>query len=253
MRVFLLLLLIHGALPFSAFAQQFRGQVYDAATSAPIGTVLVTNTRSGAMWVSDSAGNIAFTAYPGDVITFQHPAYKLDRITIVGYNDVVAVGLTKAPIQLAEVEVLSPMLQFKRDSAFNHQFFHKELGYVHSQIGIDNISGAPGTGVGVGVGGVFSELALLISGKKKQYRRLEKEMLFLEQMRYSDIRYTPSLVAAQTGLNDSAANAFIVRHPIPDDFVRAASELELKMWVREQWRAELKADTPAKGIITERR
>ena len=237
MRSFYLLLFLLTALPFCAFAQQFRGRVYDADNSGPIGTVLITNTHSGAMWVSDSIGNCAFTAYPGDVINFSHPAYKPFRLQIMGEQDVVSVGLSRAPVQLAEVQVLSPMARFQRDSAFNHQFFHKELGYTKSQVKMD-YSG------GVGTTGLISELALGLSGKKKYYKRFAEDMIMLEELRYSSIRYTPSLVATQTGLNDSAAAAFINRHPIPNDFVRVASELELKMWVREQYRAELAAEPP---------
>jgi len=242
MRLYHLLLILLCALPFRGVAQQFRGRVYDASTSVPLGNVLVTNTRSGAMWVSDSSGGLAFTAYPGDVVSFTHPTYKGDRVKIVSYGDVISIGLDRAPIELAGVEVLSPMMRYKRDSAFNRQFYHKQLGYAHSQIGLDNISASPGAGVGVGVGGIFSELALIASGKKKQYRRFEKEMLFLEGLRFSDIRYTPSLVAAQTGLDDSAAYAFIAQHPISPDFLRVASELELKMWVREQYREQQALD-----------
>jgi predicted PP-loop superfamily ATPase len=95
---------------------------------------------------------------------------------------------------------------------------------------------------GIGTTGLISDLALGISGKKKYYKRFAAEMTMLEEMQYSSIRYTTSLVVAQTGLTDSAAAAFIVRNPIPLDFVRVASELELKMWVREQYRAELAAE-----------
>ena len=99
----------------------------------------------------------------------------------------------------------------------------------------------------MGTSGLISELALAISGKKKYYKRFAAEMTMLEELRYSTIRYTPGLVTAQTGLDDSAANAFIIKHPIPAEFVRAASELELKMWVREQYRAQLRSDSVLQG------
>jgi hypothetical protein len=42
------------------------------------------------------------------------------------------------------------------------------------------------------------------------------------------------------GIDDSAALAFVDSHPVPYDFVRTASDLELKMWIREEYRKECK-------------
>jgi hypothetical protein len=236
MRFLLLLITISAVLPFEAAAQQFHGRAYDAMSSAPVATVLITNTRSGAMWVSDSSGGVVFTAYPGDVVTFSHPAYKVYKIKIATYQDDVSVGLERAPVQLEEVKVESPMVRFSRDSAFNRQYFRKELGYAGPQVKLE-------TQGGIGASGLISELVLGLSGKKKYYKRFAEEMAMLEELRYAGIRYTPGLVSSLTGLDDSAATFFIARHPIPADFVRVASELELKQWVREQYRAQQKADS----------
>ncbi len=229
----LLALIVFLLLPKCGSAQQHRGRVSDGLTGEGLGSVLITNTHNNALWLSDSAGGTVFTAYPGDIIRFSHPGYKLAEVHVIGYNDAVTIGLQRAPIELKGVEVLSPMARFKQDSTFNHQYFHKELGYVPSQVQM----------AGFGVSGIFSELALLATGKKKAVRRLQEEMLFLECMQFSNIRYTPSLVASQTGLNDSAAERFIVRNPIPNDYLRVASELELKQRIRDMYRDELKQDS----------
>jgi hypothetical protein len=237
----LLLSLLLVMLPFVGSGQQFRGRVYDRLSMAPLASVLVTNTRSGALWLSDSVGNLGFTAFPGDEISFTRPGYKASYYKVRGYGDLIEVALERAPVQLQGVEVMSPLARYKQDSAFNRQFFRKDLGYVKSQIGMGSGSGGPG--FGVSVGGVLSELALLASGKKKEVRRFEQEMLMLEGLQYSAIRYNPALVATQTGLSDTAATAFIVRNPLPNDYLRVASELELKMRVRDMYRAERKADS----------
>ncbi|MEO6832855.1 MAG: hypothetical protein ABI378_10205 [Chitinophagaceae bacterium] len=216
----------------NAHAQQFRGKVFDEDRSIPLASVLVTNLHTNAMWISDSAGNIAFSATPGEMIRFHHPSYRDYDLRIFSYNDIIKVGMVLAPVELEEVNVLSPMARYKQDSIFNHQFFHKELEYAHSRPKMDYNGG-------IGVDGPFSALALWASGKKKKYKNLEQEMAMLEDMRYASIRYTPDLVKAQTGLDDSAANAFIIKHPIPNDFVRDATELELKMWVRNQYRTSI--------------
>ncbi len=237
----LLAQLIFLLLPLFGSAQQHRGRVSDGFTGEGLGSVLIANTHNNALWLSDSVGGMVFTAYPGDIIRFSHPGYKAAEVRISGYNDDVTIGLQRAPIELKGVEVLSPMARFKQDSALNRLVFRKQLGYAHSQIGMTSASA--GTGFGIGVGGIFSELALLASGKKKEARRFRDEMLFLEGMQFSNIRYTPSLVAAQTGLSDSASERFIVRNPIPSDYLRVASELELKQRIRDMYRDELKQDS----------
>ncbi len=237
-RLLLLLLLLR---PLLCGAQQHYGRVYDAASFAPIGGVLVTNTRSGSLWLSDSSGKIAFTALPGDLVSFSNRYYKTVQITITTEQQTPAIALERAPIELAGVEILSPLAKYQRDSAFNRQFFHKELGYAHARPSVS--VGASGSGPGVGAEGLVSQLALIASGKRKAARRLEEEMLYLEGLQYSAIRYTPWLVSSQTGLNDSAAAAFIMRNPIPNDFLRVASELELKMRIRELHRMEARLDS----------
>lgn len=228
-----LLLVSCSLLPFTGLAQQHNGHISDELSGEPLKSVLITNTHSGALWLSDSAGNVAFTAYPGDIIRFSRPGYKESKATITGYNDGVTIGLTRAPIELKGVTVETPLARFQRDTAFNHQYFHKELGYAHSQVKME----------GMGASGLLSELALRATGKKRAARRLEEEMLLLESMQYSYIRYNAAMVTSQTGLKDTAAEAFIARHPIPNDYLQAASELELKQHIRDMYREELKADS----------
>ena len=220
-------------LPFSIAAQQHNGRVTDLLSNSSIKGVLITNTRSGALWLSDSSGVLSFTAYPGDVIRFSHAAYKNAEVRVNGYNDSVSIAMERAPIELKGVEVLSPMARYARDSAFNRLFFRKKLGYAGSQISF-------GSG---GTGGLVSQLALSLTGKRKAAKDFYREYKFLDEMRYSSIRYTSALVSAQTGLNDTAAEQFIARNPIPIDYLRVVSELELKMRIRELYREDLKKDS----------
>lgn len=231
-RLFFLLLFLPGIVS----AQQYRGRIYDATSFTPVGNVLITNTRTSSLWLSDASGMIAFTAAPGDIMTFTNRYYKPAQLMITSFPQVISIAMNKAPIELAGVEVLSPLARYQRDSASNRQLYRKQLGYAHSRPEY-SIGGGNAT-AGVGANGLVSELALLVSGKKKAAKRLEAELLYLEGLQYASIRYTPWLVSAQTGLEDSAAIAFIVRNPIPNDFLRLASELELKMRIRELYRAE---------------
>ncbi len=236
MRLFPLILLLW--LPVFAWAQQHQLQAFDRVSGQPLGPVLITNLRSGALWLSDSSGKGAFTAYPGDIVRLSRSGYKEDEQKITGYSEPITAYLVRAPIELKGVEVLSPYARFQRDSTFNHQFFRKELSYAHNQAHLSSIQG--GTGFGIGFDGVISELALRLTGKRKAARRVVNNLYYLEDLQLNSIRYTPTLVKTQTGLNDSEAWSFIRRHPIPNDFLRDASELELKQRIRDLYRQDLR-------------
>lgn len=230
MRRFLTIIIVATLLPVSLWAEQFRGRVVDASNGLPVATVLVRNLRTGSMWLGDSSGNIAFSAAAGDEIRLEHPSYNDYVLTIQTVADLIAVRMEKAPIMLQGVEVLSPYARFSRDSAFMRDYFHKEIGYSGSQVKLD-MNG------GIGTSGLISELALAVSGRKKRAKQFVEDLQMLESWRYEAIRYTPTLVMAQTGLSDSAARSFILQHPMPLDLLRGGSEMALKMWVRDEFRA----------------
>src|SRR6478609_9672147 len=127
MRRFLSILIAVIVLPFSLWAQQFRGRVSDATNGLPVSTVLVRNLRTGSMWLGDSTGNIVFSAATGDQIRLEHPAYNDYVMTIQTVADLIAIRMERAPILLQGVEVVSPYARFSKDSAFMRDYFHKEI------------------------------------------------------------------------------------------------------------------------------
>lgn len=230
MHRFLSILILTTVLPVLLWAQQYKGRVVDASNGTPIASVLVRNLRTGSMWLGDSTGNVAFSAGPGDEIRFEHPSYNDFTLQIQTVADLIAVRMERTPIMLQGVEVISPYLRFSKDSAFMREYFHKEIGYSGTQVKLD-MNG------GVGTSGLISELALQLSGRKKRAKQFVQDLQMLEAWRYEAIRYTPELVMVQTGLDDSTARAFILKHPMPMDLLRSGSEMALKMWIRDEFRA----------------
>lgn len=220
----------------NARAQQVRGRIVDAQSNRPMSQVLAKNLRSGALWVSDSLGNVAFTAFPGDVMRFSAPSYHEVNENILEYGQKIEVALVRAPIQLNEVKVLSPYARYQQDSAFNRLYYRLPLQFSKAQSKLDLSNG-------IGANGLISDLALGLSGKKKYYRQFASNMQMLEDLRFSGIRYTPEAVAAQTGMNDSAAAQFIQRNPMPTEIARYSGDLEFKMWIRTAYRTERRQDS----------
>jgi hypothetical protein len=175
------------------------------------------------------------SARPGQSLQYKHTGYEAHR-TRIGDLGTDTIYLVRRIQALSEVTVISEEERFRRDSAERRQIYRKTLKDAGSKPSFE-VGGGP-TGFGVGVSGLFTETALRLSGRKKAARKFERIMLQDERDRYTAIRYNPVLVSRVTGMSDSLAVAFVQRHPIPYDFVRQASDLEIKMWIREQLEQE---------------
>ncbi|MES2704534.1 MAG: hypothetical protein V4649_17980 [Bacteroidota bacterium] len=217
----------------STFAAEFRGRVMDE-TGGGIALVYIKNANSGEVATSDTGGYFVINAAPGERLVFTHLAYQTYYYAVEYFTGVKIIKLYSRDVQLGEVKILSEMAKFRRDSANNHEVYHKELGYATSKT---KKSLSVGTGqVGIGFEGIFSELALRASGKKKRFKDFAATMQADEEERFIKIRYNVPIVSLVTGLTDSAAANFIVRHPIPYDFARAATDLELKSWILYEYK-----------------
>jgi hypothetical protein len=78
---------------------------------------------------------------------------------------------------------------------------------------------------------------------KKAKRTYEFQKVFAkgEQEKFIDTRYTPKLVTQLTGATGDTIGHFMYACPMPYDFARTCTDLELKMWIRsnyKQWIAK---------------
>jgi hypothetical protein len=224
LRAFIICMLCFTA----AHAGLRHGRVTDENGSG-IPQVNIQDMRTGLLAVSDSGGYFTIEAQPGEQLIITHLAYQPAYYMVSDMAAIPVIQLRNKDVALRGVEILSDVARYKRDSAFNHSVYHKELGYAKSKIK-PSVSAGVGT-VGVGFDGIFSELALRASGKKKRYKRFASTMQADEQQRYINIRYNAPLVSKVTGINDSLATTFVNAHPMPYDFARAATDLEIKSWI----------------------
>jgi len=90
---------------------------------------------------------------------------------------------------------------------------------------------------------VMSPVTLLadkLSRKSKQIYRFQKSFNYWEDVKFIESRYSQQLVQQMTGLKGDTLAYFMNANPIPYDYARVASDLELKMWIRERYREWLK-------------
>jgi len=147
--------------------------------------------------------------------------------------------------RIGEVTVRTKYKIYQEDSIRQMQIYHKVLGDVARKpevgFGVGPMSG------GVTVTGGITKLARVISGRHKREKRFVEELMADQESRFISLRYTPALVETLTGLSGDSLSLFMAHNPMPHEFARTASDLELKMWIRTQaraWVARRKPEEP---------
>lgn len=212
------LLLLLGAQVSWAQPIVVQGVVIDAATGDPLVAVTVVNTRSQAAVYTDMAGGFRFTVFSSDQIVFTMVGYKPFK----AYASAVPahVTLERSSYSLNEVIVRPGFTEYQRDSLHRHSTYQRTLAYRPS-------------------GGVMSPVSVLaevFSKKKKMRMRFQEDFYNWENTRFVDSRYTPDVVSQMTHLEGDTLASFMNMYNMPLDYARAASDLEIKMWIRTNYR-----------------
>ena len=84
-------------------------------------------------------------------------------------------------------------------------------------------------------------LAEALSKSSKQKFRFQKNFNYWETEKFVESRYTPEVVAKLTGLTGDSLAAFMMVYPMPYEYARVVSDLELKMWVRNNYKEWIKS------------
>lgn len=225
-----LLLLIPSILSHSLlFAQEIKGSVLNAENFAGISDVLVANKRSGESTYSDSSGIYHINALAGDVLIFYRLGYstKKENIHIVN-GSAAPVTLSASELKLDEVHVQGHT--YKMDSVERSIIYGRGLRDARKVIYV-----RPGIG-----GFIFynlpSQLAKRVTGRLKREKHFLKLFEEGEKERFIATRYNIPVVNEVTGLAGDTAGIFLNTYPIDYEFARTASDLELRMWVRDNFK-----------------
>lgn len=207
-------------------AQQLRGIVRNAETLAPLHFASVTNLRNRQMAFADSTGHFSLQATAGDVLAVASPGFATMQRRVPPVMGALEFQLDMEPLNftLNEVLVRPKYTAYQIDSIERHSTYQRTLarqknGSVMSPV---------------------SALAEALSTKQKRLYRFKKEFARMEDERFIDTRYTPTLVAQMTGLQGDTLAHFMNSYPMPYDYARTATDLELKMWIRTQYKAWMK-------------
>jgi hypothetical protein len=223
--VFLLL-----SLPCSS--QTLQGVVTDSATHKPLVAVTVVNLKTQASAYTDANGYYSLFAKQGEVIVFSYIGYKTVRKAMPPsvLLSTMNIELEKVVYELDEVVMRPGLLtQYQIDSTERAEIYKIPLGRRRPT-----------------VMSPVSALAEKFSKKAKSTYRFQQVFAAGEVEKFVDTRYTPALVTSLTGITGDSIGYFMHAFPMPYDFARAATNLEMKMWIRDnykQWIAGHAADS----------
>ena len=227
MRVLPILLLL--LLQTVVHGQVMEGIVTNAETSLGIQGVLVHNSRSGASVLTNTNGDYSIVALGGDTITFQHPSYyEMSEMMLYSVTKLRrSVAMPPLVHKLKEATIIG-LSKFQRDSIELHEQFGHEL----------NRQDIPKPKyLGLGCAGCIGWLVDKITGNSKKLKKFKGGFASEEEERFISTRYTPELVRAQTGMHDTdSISNFMYNCPMEYAFARAATDLEIKAWIRSTYK-----------------
>ena len=206
-----------------------KGRVTDAGTGEPIESVTIVNTSTQALTYTDKRGAYNIQCESGQSIVATFLGYKAITIAISSGSELIPINfsLRRESYKMDEFIVRPNYTPYQMDSAARFSTYKRTL-----------IRGHEGS-----LGSPVTWLAEKISGKSQQRFRFQKNYAALEKDRFIETRYSAEMVNQMTYLTGDTLAHFMNLYPIPYDYVRTASDLELKMWIRTNFR-----DWKAKGM-----
>jgi len=236
LRLILLILLCLWGI--GGFAQTFSGKVTEATTGQPLYPVTVVNIRTQQATYTTEGGNFNIAAQQGDKIAFSYVGYKTLEYPVTE-NDAgktTTIRMVRVSYQLKELVLMPDFTQYQIDSIERVKTYRPFLTRTKSSAFSSPVS----------------FVAEKFNKRSKQIFRFQKKFGQWEDERFIDSRYTPELANEMTGLDGDSLAHFMNAYPMPYDYARAATELEMKMWIRDHYRQWLKMiDTTGIPVIND--
>lgn len=232
-----LILFILLLLPLSVFSQNLSGIVIDDYSGNPLYPVTIVNLSTQQSTYSNSDGSYSIRAMAGQTIAFSYIGYEHVEYTVApgASNTNVKIKMYSTSYQLRELIVRPKYTPYQIDSIENKRTYAPALSLPHS-----NPIASP-----------VSFIAEKLSSRSKQIFRFQKNLKEWENQRFIDTRYTPQLVSSLTGLEGDSIGYFMNAYPIDYKYARAATDLELKMWIKYNYKDWLKNGKPVDSNLVD--
>ena len=211
----------------SADAQELTGRIIASKTYSPVADVLVANKRTGITTYTDSSGRYKIRAFEGDLLFYYRIGFYSTRQPVrVKDGEIVTVVLEGSDVLLDEVNVEART--YKMDSLERAIIYHKPINAANEKVQTQ-------IGFGISFSGLIGKMASKLTGREKRVQNFKRRFNQGEQDKFIATKYTLPLVTKTTGLTGDDALIFMDHFPMPYEFARTASDLELQMWVRNNY------------------
>ena len=186
----------------------------------PIKAVTVQNTTSGSVVYTNNEGQYQIGVQVGQVLRFSAIGYKAVTRLVSTTASHLDVALVPQPYQMPEFVLRPRYSPYQADSIRRSATYVRALSRGHSNLM------SP-----------VSYLAERLNKRSKRLFQFQKDFYYWEDQKFIETRYTPSLVGSLTGLQGDSLAFFMNANPMPYDYARTATELEIKMWIRDKFRS----------------
>jgi hypothetical protein len=246
MKIILLIYTLLFTITFS-HAQSINGRVQNDEDGVPLPNVYISNLNHPmANATSDASGRYSIVANVGDSIRFGLLGYNARVLVFTGANrDWFESVALKAQSQVLDTVVIRRGLtKYQQDSLDRHQLYDKDLNYKPLKTKLPKWNdkwadlGGPAK--------INGPLSGLLDKRSKSSKRIKsfKEMYATgESQAFIDSRYSKGLVTDLTGLKDDSLGLFMQAYPMSYDYARTASDLEVKMWIKYNYKEWMQSHT----------
>lgn len=216
-----------------AQGQVFKGTIVDGESAKPLPMVAIINHTTQQTTSSDAAGNYSIKAGPGDLLSFAFIGYNTKKMTLAPNTDG-WVELYPLNVKLKEFIVHPGYTPYQEDSAALTKTYEHELKKEAIKPGFSSANGGGFSGL---IGGPIQKM----SKSYKRNERFKENFKHDMEQKFIDTRYTPGLTTALTGFTGDTLAVFMNTYPMEYKFARIATDLEIKMWIRNNYKEYLKS------------
>jgi hypothetical protein len=219
-----------------AHAQVLKGVVMDTRSGNPLSTVTVVNMTTQQSVYTNEEGEFSISGKSGQQIAFSYLGYKTVQRTMPPTLNIANIRIEMIPlnVELDELVIRPGMTDYQIDSAERRSTYSRVL--ARQKV--------------ISIMSPVSLIADMISKKSKRAYAFQKSFYYWENQLFIDSRYTPELVSKMTGLHGDTLAHFMNTYPMPVDYARTATELELKMWIRYNYKLWMNKSTDSLQIQT---
>ena len=196
----------------------FKGKVIDSVTLKGLYPVSIENMRTREGVLSEKGGRFEIPVSVGDYLLFKQVGYS-NKLVQVKFGDEAkyhTIVMDIKPILLKGATIHQGPTEYQLDSANRASIYQDVIEYRQRKSIMSPVTS------------VYQKF----SRKHKNLRKFQDQIARTEEEKFIDTRYSPELVYSLTKLEENELMLFMKTYPMAYDYARAASDLEIKMWIR---------------------